>query len=252
MPACGPTPAGGGDKIFLPGGKNNFVDDGFQCVELAERYLYLRYGWAPIDRTNGAELVKRYAGAHPSVGIVKNGTSGQLPAVGDVMSFSRYSDFTGTGHVAVVTRVYKSGTDAHWHVVVLGENQNIVPRYAGFQAGTTDMIVNNWTIRSFDKNTHIEWLSNGSGTWAGAKISLPSEGICSSCGAPVACVSPTVCVAGFSYAPKAGAGGARMVWGHGSSWSTTPVPELPKAISINVDSVACSSAQRCVAEVGDN
>lgn len=55
VPACGPV---GTTEIALPNGGG--PTDGFQCVELAERYLYVKFAWGPMNSTNGAQVVKNY------------------------------------------------------------------------------------------------------------------------------------------------------------------------------------------------
>jgi CHAP domain len=79
---------------------------GFQCVELADRYLYAEKGWSP-EFTNGADIVRVYGQAHGIAPIVSGNTSGQTPKPGDVISFSVLSNFTDDGgyypgHVALV------------------------------------------------------------------------------------------------------------------------------------------------------
>jgi hypothetical protein len=162
VPACGPT---GSSDIYVPGGPGpNWTPlagkiVGFQCMELAERYLYVKYGFAGLNNTNGGPLVSRYAAAHHLSPVV-NG-SGKLPAVGDVMSFSTDAKFDiagGDGHVGIVTdvSVNPSGTG---HITIVGENQNFVSRTNhALTAGSATMQVRRKTITSFDASRYIEWL----------------------------------------------------------------------------------------------
>ena len=162
VPACGPTPSNDSVGIYIgsddQGGPTEY---GFQCVELAERYLWVKEGWAPINSSDGAQVVKNYAAQH-SLPIVQNG-AGQAPAVGAVMSFSSTSTFSDVGHVAVVTAssVNSSGSGS---VTIVGENQDSLPGFSGFTDKAKSMKVGAaaglpaWTIKSFDSNSYIEWL----------------------------------------------------------------------------------------------
>jgi hypothetical protein len=97
---------------------------GFQCLELAERYLFVKYGWAGINQTNGAQVVDHYGAAHSLKPILND--TGKAPAVGDVMSFSGDAKFDaagGDGHVAIVTAVAVNANGSGT-VTVVGENQN--------------------------------------------------------------------------------------------------------------------------------
>jgi hypothetical protein len=113
LPICGPGPAYGGtwQYVSIPGPFGSYegyfnATPGFQCVELAERYLAVVDGLDPVH-ANGAQVAMAYHAAYPSTRLVVNGSSGAIghaPATGDVVSLSGYSGFVGTdGHVAIVT-----------------------------------------------------------------------------------------------------------------------------------------------------
>jgi hypothetical protein len=124
----------------------------FQCVEFAERYLDVKHGYAPINGTNGDQVVAHYASAH-SLTVVKNGI-GQLPQVGAVMSFADNSSFNSPdgGHVAVVTAVTSSS------VTIVGENQDGSGPYTDGSATMT--VTGNDDITSFDRLLpSIEWFN---------------------------------------------------------------------------------------------
>lgn len=113
LPICGPGPAYGGTLAYvdLPGPHGSMrqyfnATPGFQCVELAERWLAVVDGLAPV-RANGSTVAAAYHAAYPASRLVHNGSLGAVghpPVAGDVISFSTvpsFEDPTG-GHVAVV------------------------------------------------------------------------------------------------------------------------------------------------------
>ncbi len=77
---------------------------GFQCVELAARYLYYTTGDIP-PQVNGDEFAAAVHSAYKSIPVFRNGTVGQLYAPGDIVSFTGNAGtpVAGIGHVAVVT-----------------------------------------------------------------------------------------------------------------------------------------------------
>jgi hypothetical protein len=237
VPACGPTPAAGGTDIYLPDKVGPVA--GFQCVELAERYLYVKYGWKPISHTNGAQIVKNYA-AQDNVSVTTNDTHGDAPMVGDVMSFSKYPTFSGIGHTAIVSAssVDSSGNGT---VTVIGENQNLLKGYNGFTAGSVTMTVTGWTIQSFDKNSYIEWLNNASsGThWPIQAVPSPS-GATNSSLASVSCTSATTCTAVGSYQTNSIFSATLAEAWNGASWTIQHTPNPPGGNS-TLDSVSCST-----------
>src|SRR5258708_26278484 len=109
----GPGPAYGGtwQNVNIPGpfgalGAYFNATPCFQCVELAERFLSVVDGLAPVH-ANGAQVAMNYHAAYPNTQLFVNGSAGAIghaPSTGDVISLSQYSGFVGTdGHVAVVT-----------------------------------------------------------------------------------------------------------------------------------------------------
>jgi hypothetical protein len=152
VPACGPT---GGVTIDFPGGDSAL---GFQCTELAKRFLYVTHGWLGISATNGAQVVSHYGAAH-NVAVINNSTAGRSPGAGTVVSFSTNSSFSDVGHVAVVTanNVSQAGRGS---ITVVSEN------YAN--TVSTDVLqVSGWTVLSKFKTagglalSHVEWLDLG-------------------------------------------------------------------------------------------
>lgn len=117
MPACGPRPDYDScsnycnyPEYFYSGAVENFE---FQCVELVSRYMYLAYYVAPYS-ANGNSVVSNYPGS--VLTKVQNG-SGQLPSVGDVISFNVGS---GNGHTALV--VATNVTNGNGTITILQQN----------------------------------------------------------------------------------------------------------------------------------
>jgi hypothetical protein len=105
LPVCGPRPnydsPSRTDAVRpYPGAPGYYP--GYQCAELAARWLYYKYGAAETSG-NGAQKVDVYAARYPTTFVkYANGTRSHAPAVGDVVSFSRSSAFNDIGHVGVV------------------------------------------------------------------------------------------------------------------------------------------------------
>ena len=54
VPACGPTPSDDSVGIDIgSAGQGGPTEYGYQCVELAERYLWVKLGWTPINLSMG-------------------------------------------------------------------------------------------------------------------------------------------------------------------------------------------------------
>jgi len=177
VPACSPTPVSL-PEIGIPGCYYNSPQDTLsgpctdivtggaqswpitssaqQCVELAERYLYLRYGWAGIGvGVGGGSLVQAYAAAYaptaPGLRVIHNG-SGSAPAVGDVISFSG-STINTAGHVAIVTAVdLVNGT-----VTFTGQNQG-ANNAAASTLWPMPKTPKGWSVTPWSGYKNIEWL----------------------------------------------------------------------------------------------
>ncbi len=96
--ACGPIP--NGNEVGY-GDEFEHSKYGFQCTELADRFLWDRWGISPVfgEGLNGENFAATVHADHTSVLLVANGTAGQPYEPGDIVSFS--GDYEG--HVAVVT-----------------------------------------------------------------------------------------------------------------------------------------------------
>lgn len=144
--ACGPRPIfeSPPDSMdyqvqFFPGAWGEFE---FECVELTMRYMYLMYGIDPYP-ANGNQVVTNYSGTR--MVKVANGTVGQAPQPGDILSFG--AD-TADGHAAVVTAsaVDSSGNGS---VTVIEENNSAT--------GTSTLSVSGWVVGP-DAYPTIGWL----------------------------------------------------------------------------------------------
>lgn len=131
---------------------------GFQCVELADRYLYAENGWA-VEYTNGADIARVYGAAHGVTPVQSGNSAGLIPRPGDVISFSVLSNFTDDGgyypgHVAIVVATTSSS------VTILSENW-------GGRSAVSTLTLNGTRVQSISTydgggvivNTpYIEWL----------------------------------------------------------------------------------------------
>lgn len=133
LPICGPGPAYGGSWSYvdLPGpggslGRYYNATPGFQCVELAERYLALVDGLPPV-KAEGSTVAANYHKAYPDSRLTVNGTPGAVghaPVAGDVISFSLVPSFLDPtdGHVAVVVHSAVDPASGNGTVVIAQEN----------------------------------------------------------------------------------------------------------------------------------
>ncbi|MCU1493927.1 MAG: hypothetical protein JWO62_1691 [Acidimicrobiaceae bacterium] len=133
LPICGVGPAYGGtwDYVNLPGPGGitsgyYSATPGFQCVELADRFLAVVYGLAPVH-ANGESVAANYHAAYPESTLYVNGTSssvGHPPEPGDVLSLAEDPSFQGydDGHVAVVVKSAVDGATGDGRIVVAQEN----------------------------------------------------------------------------------------------------------------------------------
>lgn len=133
LPICGIGPAYGGTDSYVdlpgPGGATTGyygATPGFQCVELAERFLAVVYGLAPIE-ANGESVAANYHAAYPDSSLYVNGSSaavGHAPQPGDVLSVASVPSFQGynDGHVAVVVKSDVDRSTGDGAIVVAQEN----------------------------------------------------------------------------------------------------------------------------------
>ncbi len=162
LPLCGPGPAYGGSWtwIDIPGPSGALspayfnATPGFQCVELAERYLSVAYGLAPV-KANGSDLALAYHAAYPATALVVNGSSkarGSPPVSGDVVSFSMVPGFEdpGDGHVAVVVSSKVDASTGDGTVTIAQENVG-----ADQMVRTIDLVA--WRLVDPSEPPNAEW-----------------------------------------------------------------------------------------------
>lgn len=130
--ACGPRPiAGGVDRLvqFYAGAWGEYE---WECVELSMRYLYLADGVAPYS-ANGSQVVWNYSGT--TLTQIGNGTAGQAPIAGDILSYGSTSTF---GHTSIVSSS-SVGPGGNGTITVVEQNNTT--------NGTTTMQVSNWVVQ---------------------------------------------------------------------------------------------------------
>jgi formylglycine-generating enzyme required for sulfatase activity len=152
--ACGPrphtfadgTPMKPGPLVsFFPGAVREHE---WQCVELAMRYMYLRYGRQPYVVGGGKNVVTRFPNT-PGFVKIANGTPNKPPQAGDVISFQPTAVW---GHVAIVTSSsVDSGGNGSIQIIEQNDASNGAQRYK----------VTNWVVS--DKFTAINWLHRDTG-----------------------------------------------------------------------------------------
>jgi hypothetical protein len=115
--ACGPMPTSNatgdfGDPPFESWDGNRGPDNwaGFQCVELANRFLWDLWHKAPVSGSNltGANFAATVAKTY-HVALDQNGTAGEPYLPGDIVSFNGDG---GAGHVAVIISSSYSSVDS--------------------------------------------------------------------------------------------------------------------------------------------
>src|SRR5579862_4764555 len=151
--ACGPT---GGTTIDVPGGGST---TGFQCVELSDRFLYISHGWTALVG-DGSQVARVYASAHGAP-LIRNGTPGIAPHVGDVMSFSDNATFSDPDHsdpghtgVVIASSVDATGNGS---ITLLSEN------VSGGTIGSSSFAVSGWRVADVFGFAYSEWVQSGSG-----------------------------------------------------------------------------------------
>jgi FG-GAP-like repeat/CHAP domain len=131
---CGPEPGGS-----YPSYGDAFQDGGgFQCTELANRFLFDVWGRQPVfgSSLDGKTFAQTVHADYPSVPLVTNGTAGQPYLPGDIVSFSGNSK-EPDGHVAVVIASAENGS-GNGSVTIMEEN--------AAASGKETLTVRNWTL----------------------------------------------------------------------------------------------------------
>ena len=125
--ACGPANNNGtGYEVPAGGSYQGFFEDSdyeFQCVELANRFVFDVWNLQPISggSLDGADYASTLS-SERGVTLVANGTAGQPYLPGDVVSFTG-SGALADGHVAVVmSSTYSAGDGGNYSVTLLQED----------------------------------------------------------------------------------------------------------------------------------
>jgi hypothetical protein len=167
LPVCGPAPyydSAGDVPVRLPEAYGNSfwsgTLDGFQCVELSDRWLAMAYGLNVVT-ANGDEVARNYYNtyhaSHPGMRLIGNGTAGQAPKPGDVISFSNNPSFTGDddgGHVAVVVNGGSVNSAGNGAIYIAQEN------VSGLSFTHQELSVSHWRV-SGEGFAYVEWLQAG-------------------------------------------------------------------------------------------
>ncbi len=139
--ACKPTGAQSGVTPF------DFAS-GFQCVELANRFLWDHWDRQPIfdanaadDDLDGSTFASTVHAVYPSVHLVSNGTPRQPYEPGDVVSFAGKPGKEPDGHVAVVMASTEDDS-GNGTVTVLEQNAPTGP------GGSETMTVSDWSLET--------------------------------------------------------------------------------------------------------
>jgi CHAP domain len=134
---CGPRPGAdhAPDRLvrFYAGA---WGEQEWECVELAMRYLYLAYGVSPYN-ANGKDVYANYSTAAGG-GLVKiaDGTPGQPPAPGDVITFGALASVP-LGHVGVVESV-SMDVNGNGSIRILSQNDTT--------DGWRTLAVHSWSV----------------------------------------------------------------------------------------------------------
>ncbi len=149
---CGPGTPQHADFLvrFFPGAWGELE---WECVELSMRWMYLAWGVAPYP-ANGNGVVLNYpngSAGYPRLTVVRNGTVGQAPQPGDVLSLYN-SNPAGHTEIAVSSSV---DNDGNGFVTVITENDP--PRATGWGR----LAVSHWVVSDGTAGDQvIGWLHN--------------------------------------------------------------------------------------------
>ncbi len=237
---------------------------GFQCTELAARFLYTITGRTLFENQEGGNFVSLAAAAY-SFRVGSSGSAGVVPAAGDIISMwggrSKQKPNGGQTEVAIVTKV--STTKSGWSITTLNQgdpSDNATAR--GFNTITVSAGGKTWSALNGFYGS-FEWLklarshagTGGSGSGQGGSGGSGSSAAWSAAEAPltasvqtgdllaVGCSSADTCTAvGFSGTA------AMLVYRSGSGWKAATVP-LPSSSSTSatLTTISCQSASNCVA-----
>jgi hypothetical protein len=237
---------------------------GFQCTELANRYLYLMTKHTLFDNEEGGNFVALAATAF-SISDAKSGTAGRVPAAGDIISMwggrSDQKENGGRTEVALVTKV--AATASGWTITTLNQGDpSDTDGRDGLNTITVSANGRTWSTEDGFYAT-FEWLKlprvatsgapgsgsgtgtgsgSSSGSWTAAEAPLRDGEVTGQLQA-VACSAAINCTAAGS-----SGGAAMLVYSSGNGWKAAVVPApATGAKGMELTAVACPSATSCVA-----
>jgi hypothetical protein len=223
---------------------------GFQCVELANRFIYYVDQIVPVngDSLTGGNYVSTVHSTHRSISVGSSpGTS--LPVAGDIISMwggssGSTSPNDALTHVAVVTGVSVSGSG--WTIHVMEENASA----SGSNSISVSSSGASWSYND-GYYTSFKWLNlknqSPGGTWGTAE-EVPGIGALNTGGhawvVSISCASPGNCSAGGLYQTDGGDQWAFVVSEVNGTWGKA---QKVVGASNGITSVSCASAGNCSA-----
>jgi CHAP domain len=132
---CGPEPG----SSFPPYGDAFQPSGGFQCTELANRFLFDVWNIAPVfgSSLDGSNFARTVHMDHPSVELVANGTPGEPYLPGDIVSFTGNSK-EPDGHVAAVTASTENAS-GNGTITIMEQN--------AAASGSETLTVSGWSLK---------------------------------------------------------------------------------------------------------
>jgi hypothetical protein len=250
---CGPEPGATfpsyGD-VFQPSG-------GFQCTELANRFVFNAWGLQPIfgKSLDGAHYAQTLHAVYRSVALVPNGIAGQPYLTGDIVSFKGTHTSTTDGHVAVVIfSSYASGDNGNYSITIMEQNAP-TQNPATATMGQENLTVKNWALQpapgAWVTPYDFDALNSG---WLWDSLAVPpDEGPGAFLTYDIACPIKGTCVVVGSYTDAKGYVQGLIETLSGGKWKAVQAP-LPVKTSGNPEAhlfaVSCASATYCVAVGG--
>jgi hypothetical protein len=150
---CGPGSGVSGQDYLTDFFTGSWGEFEWECVELSMRWMYMAWGVAPYG-ANGNGVVPNYPhgeAGYPAVTDVQNGTKGEAPQPGDVISID---DSNPDGHTEVVSASSVNGLGTGF-VTVITENN---PTGA---SGWAVLPVSDWVVSDGNPGDEVTgWLHN--------------------------------------------------------------------------------------------
>lgn len=268
--ACG-TKTGGPGNFPVPGPHArldlpSFEESafGFQCTELADRFLWAVYGLGPMyySKYNDFNLVggNFVSSAAASYGLhtMSNNSNGppsigDLPVAGDIISMwgetGQLVETGGGSHVAVVTSNPTRVAGGGWSIETMEENAH--PQSTGWNTISVSQS-GVWVYgpgSNHYKYTNYQWLvlrspATTSMTWTAVSPTAKSQGDTELLGD--SCTGPGSCIAVGDSFNAVGDRRALVDSFSGSTWAVVPSPD-PSPTQNQLNAVSCPSSDNCIA-----